>query len=953
MNDALLTRVRQALAPTYAVERELAGGGMGVVFLAHDQALDRQVAIKVLRPELATALAAERFQLEARLLAKLRHPHVVPVFVASEADGLSHYVMEYIEGGTLEDRLASGPLPAAEALTLANQLLDALEAVHGHGIVHRDIKPSNIFLVHGRAILTDFGIARGEGAPASTLSTPGSLVGTPAYMAPEQLAMQPATARSDLYSLGMVLFEAATGRRWEPLGDPDRADWTGMPPALASVLRRALAVDPAGRWANARDFRSALAGASSPSRRRRAWFAAIAAGAGVILWWALWPGPRPQVSERHLAVLPFEVLGTPDDPLGQLVSDQTHMHLEWFPGVTRVPVRRAARWWKETGEQTGADPARAARDLHARYAVAGQLSRKGSSLQLKISVSDGHGGAPVPPFNVPGDTAHPEELGRLAAYEIGTRVFRMRSVARTDFTNLASRNPEAAGHFAQGEALFERDAWHSASEFYALAARADSSFALARWRHVITLLWAREPFEEELRALYACCSDRLPAHDRETIAAMLEPDLRARIARYEALARRYQSEGYVPLLYASELFHRGPLIGIGLEESVRWFEAAVNANPTSTPAPAYDHLVWANIRLGNRAEARGWLRRRAELGNAAGEPPIDQFLALGYDSRWAPVRARFKLWWMGRMMAGEDFETLSRWFRFAATFDLPETLLLVGDAILARHPTATVRATAHQGQAIGLFMRGRMTDGWTRLDSVAALLASPEARLQHAEWPLMLPLLGLPVADTGRVARARTTLATLAEPQGGESRMRAIWSLSLDAVARGDSLRARALADTLLTASTRDSAAARLSQLLEAILLARTDPAAALSATDELIALDRPDPGEDVFARSLTHLERARWLMKLDRDSLAERELLWYENSDTYRLPIGGAQKTEVDAVASVPARIERARLLARRGERDEACRHLSRVRQLWAAADSSMSPVRHRADSLHAEVCR
>jgi tetratricopeptide (TPR) repeat protein len=416
----------------------------------------------------------------------------------------------------------------------------------------------------------------------------------------------------------------------------------------------------------------------------------------------------------------------------------------------------------------------------------------------------------------------------------------MRSVARTDFTNLASRDPEAAGHFAQGEALFERDAWASAALFYARAAKADTNFALARWRHVITLLWGRQPFEDELRSLHACCSDRLPVQDREIIAAMLEPDLRVRIARYAALARRYESEGYVPLLYASELFHRGPLVGIGLEEAVGWFEAAVNANPTSTPAPAYDHLVWANIRLGDRAEAKRWLRRRAALGNSAGEPPIDQFLALGYDSRWAPVRGRLKLWWMGRMMAGEDFETLSRWFRFAATFDLPETLLLVGDAILARHPTATVRATAHQGQAIGLFMRGRFTDGWTRLDSVTELLASPEARLQHAEWPLLLPLLGVPVADTGRVARARTTLATLAEPQGGESRMRAVWSLSLDAQARGDSARARDLADTLLAASAGDSSAARLSRLLEANFLASTDPEAALAQS----LADRVGPGD-------------------------------------------------------------------------------------------------------------
>jgi hypothetical protein len=529
----------------------------------------------------------------------------------------------------------------------------------------------------------------------------------------------------------------------------------------------------------------------------------------------------------------------------------------------------------------------------------------------------------------------------------------MRSVAKTDFTNLASGNPEAAGPFVQGEALFERDAWQAAAVYYAQAARADSNFALARWRHVITLLWARRPFEEELRSLHACCDDRLPVHDRETILAMLEPNLRTRLARYAALSRRYEGEGYAPLLYASELFHRGPLVGIGLEESVRRFEGAVTANPDATPAPAYDHLVWANIRLGNRAEARRWLERRSELGNAPGAPPIDQFLGLGYDSRWVPLRARLKLWWMGRMLPSRDLETLAQWYRFAATFDLPETLLAVSDAILAQEPPGTVRATAYQGQAIGLLMRGRVTDAWASLDSVARLFATPEASLQHQEWPLMLPLIGIPVTDSARIARARTVLSILASAPGGGTRSRAVWSLALDAISRGDSLSARALADSLLAAAAQDSAAARLSQLLEAILLAPSDPAVALSRTEDLIALDRPDPGEDVFARSLAHLERAKWFIRQDQDSLAERELLWYENSDTYRLPVGEAQKTEVDAVASVPARIERARLLARKGEREAACRHLTRVRQLWIAADSSLGPLRQRADSLHEEACR
>src|SRR2546426_3984182 len=251
--SSVLERLRAALAPEYDVEREIASGGMGMVFLGRDMALECPVAIKVLRPELATAHAAERFLREARMLASLRHPHIVPVHHVGQAGEFFYYVMDFLEGETLADRLARGPLGPSEALKLGRDLLDALQEAHERLVVHRDIKPSNVFFVGGRALLVDFGIAkpvsgtsggavtpRGRApAPAPSLTAPGSVVGTLDYMPPEQAAGAEVTPRADLYALGMVLYEALTGRHWSILDRPDRADWSGGSRRIGRVLRRA------------------------------------------------------------------------------------------------------------------------------------------------------------------------------------------------------------------------------------------------------------------------------------------------------------------------------------------------------------------------------------------------------------------------------------------------------------------------------------------------------------------------------------------------------------------------------------------------------------------------------------------------------------------------------------------------------------------------------------------
>lgn len=254
----LLERLREALAPIYDVDHELARGGMGSVFLARDSQLDRRVAIKVLKPDHASEVAPERFQREARILAKLKHPNIVPVFQAGEAHGISYYVMEYVEGETLAERLTRGPLSEDDGLKLADHLLSALAGAHQKQVIHRDVKPSNIFLLDDRAVLVDFGIAKPVNESGEELTATDRLIGTPAYMAPEQFLGGPVTQATDIYAAAMVLYEAFTGRRWSIWTPTDEGNWSGTPVGVRRALRRALSWLPTERWDDALTFRQAL-----------------------------------------------------------------------------------------------------------------------------------------------------------------------------------------------------------------------------------------------------------------------------------------------------------------------------------------------------------------------------------------------------------------------------------------------------------------------------------------------------------------------------------------------------------------------------------------------------------------------------------------------------------------------------------------------------------------------
>ena len=275
-----------ALSDRYRIERELGQGGMATVYLAEDLKHDRKVAIKVLRPELAAVIGAERFLSEIKTTANLQHPHILPLHDSGQVDGTVFYVMPYIAGESLRERLnRDKQMPVEDAVRIAREVADALGYAHDHGIIHRDIKPENIMLQGDHALVADFGIALAASTGGGNRMTEtGMSLGTPHYMSPEQ-AMGERTlgARSDIYALGCVLYEMLAGE--PPFTGPTAQAIIArvmtetprslslqrhtIPPHVEAAVTKALEKLPADRFATAAEFAAALAGEAGPSMRRQ------------------------------------------------------------------------------------------------------------------------------------------------------------------------------------------------------------------------------------------------------------------------------------------------------------------------------------------------------------------------------------------------------------------------------------------------------------------------------------------------------------------------------------------------------------------------------------------------------------------------------------------------------------------------------------------------------------
>jgi serine/threonine-protein kinase len=380
----LLERVSGALAMRYRLQRELGQGGMAVVYLAHDVKYEREVAVKVLKPDLGAELGAVRFLQEIQIAARLHHPHILPLYDSDQVDGLLYYVMPYIKGESLRQRIArEKQLPVAEALQIAREVADALSYAHSCNVIHRDIKPANILLDAGHAVVADFGIARALGE-AQGVTSRGHVIGTPTYMSPEQVeGSENIDGRSDIYNLGCVLFEMLVGqppfrgstvtavianRLSSPAPSP-RTYRDLVPEAVDAAVKKAMASLPADRYSTAAQFAEAL-GTSATT--------AIAVGAAQAM-------VQEPTAAKSVAVLPLENMST--DPENEYFSDGiTDDIIAQLSKISALKVisRTSSMQYKKTSKKI----ASIAQELGVSALLTGSVRRAGPRVRIVVQLVD-------------------------------------------------------------------------------------------------------------------------------------------------------------------------------------------------------------------------------------------------------------------------------------------------------------------------------------------------------------------------------------------------------------------------------------------------------------------------------------------------------------------------------------------------------------------------------------
>ena len=642
MSD-IVDRLAASLAGRYEIERELGAGGMATVYVARDLRHRRQVALKVMRPDLGGGLGAERFLREIELAAGLQHPHIVPVFDSgAEGEGgakLLWYTMPLIEGESLRRRLQRvGRLPVDEALTIAAQVADALAYAHGRGVVHRDIKPENILLGGGHAVVADFGVAKAAALdhdPDAPLTQLGFVVGTPHYMSPEQAAGGEAIdARSDQYSLGCTVFEMLAG---EPpfAGSPGKSvvaqSLTAPRPRVSErrpeagatldpTLQRAMAVDPDARFPDMAAFTEAMQSGRRAATgrwvRRRAvllgaFIAAVAAGAGA------WLGTRfgrhtVEPAAENLAVLPFSTSGPGMAYLREGMVDLLSTNLSGVGGIRAVDPRTVLRDAPKADRDAGGldEAIRLGRRLGAGSVVLGSAVGTGDRVRLAADF-----------YSIDG-----ERLGRAQVDgpvdSVLTLVDRLslallrdvwRSREPLPAVRLASQTTDsiaALRAFLQGEQYYRRLAFDSAEQAYNRAVEVDSTFALAHFRRALTYGWTGgygSTASLDASAAGTRFAKRLQPRERRLLVGyrLFDQGKPAAVDSFHSFLKQYPDDLDGWYLLGEALFHTREYTGAAPDTISAAFDSVVHGD--SGLVPALIHPIELTLSTGDTARFRRYL----------------------------------------------------------------------------------------------------------------------------------------------------------------------------------------------------------------------------------------------------------------------------------------------------------------------------------------------------------
>jgi serine/threonine-protein kinase len=858
MTTPLFDRLRDALRATYALERELGGGGMSRVFVAEDRALGRRVVIKVLHPDLASGVNGERFRREILLAAQLQHPHVVPVLGAGELDGLPYFVMPFVAGQSLRERLdGEHGLPLAEAVAILRDVARALAFAHAQGVVHRDVKPENVLLSGGSAAVTDFGIAKALSTSRTgpghegTLTSVGTSLGTPAYMAPEQIAADPATDhRADLYAFGVMAYELLAGRppfhgrapqallaahlAEAPPPLAERAP--GAPQALAALVMRCLAKSPAERPASAGAVVDALdrldvsgghatvdlAAVRAPAARRPrrlvpllavGTVAAAAIGFGT---WRRFSEATPVVDDAVVAVAPFRVASA--DPalhyLREGMLDLLSAKLTGEGGLRATEPRVFLTAWHRAGGdgETDLEPdaaAGVARRLSAGRLLLGDVVGTPSRVVLNASLLDSEEGTTVARVSVEGP---PDSLAGLVDQLAARLLTAVSGEPDPQLAALGGTSLPALRAYLDGQAKLRDADAAGAVEDFGRALAVDSTFALAGLGLRLAASWNGDNQQSERGVRLAWLGrDRLSGRERTLLEAVAGPRYPAPSSTAEQFAARERYLRLAPdradawVLYADDLFHYGSVLGVEdhLRASLDGFRRALELD--SSYAVPFGHVLILATSLRDTALERRVVRLASAL------PDTVQRFTL---SPWR---------WLRATLDG-DSAVLRAYRDSVADSTLP---WFHNRYIDQANLDGTGAADAWYGVQTRIAAAGsRGADRWLHnlAHSLALELGRPAAAQRHLElgidsayphnaWLLAVRAATFGPYDTAAVRRAVAALAPLEEGPPGDSTGREIQRAVLRAMepwrlSHGDTTRTRRTLERLRALARVDSSQA-------------------------------------------------------------------------------------------------------------------------------------------------
>jgi eukaryotic-like serine/threonine-protein kinase len=773
-----LEEVQRAVGPRYQVEALAGTGGMGAVYRARHVELGHTVAIKVLPPEVAhSTIRQARFKREAALAARLSHPHIVPVYEFETREGLSFLIMPFVAGRTLATVLEERRRPPGDVVRVVREIGAALDFAHARGVVHRDVKPSNILIEAGteRALLTDFGVAQADPAlGGGSLTAPGAPIGTPDYMAPEQVSADTVDGRADLYALAVVAFEALTGTL--PAAHVERATLAralaaaqpSLPGALARALVAPLATAPADRPPTAGAWLEAVEGARRRRRRVMAAVTALALLGAAIGGRALCRGGilcRPAPAGRAIAVMPFAVIGSsPFSSSTQLAElfVSRFAPIDEYDGVVSLGKVLARSGPRAVG-QSEADTI--ARDLGARYFVLGDAAFGGDSLHLTARLYEVGRRAPSGTASVAASLgATSDALDRAWGQLLGS------SFAPSRYGTLP-QGKDALVAYLDAERSFRDGAYGRAAAAYDQVIALDSTFSLARFRRALVIAQVDPTGDSVSAALRGALRHQSGLSPADSLmldgyARLLESgDGNAALSSFRAATRAAPDQPLAWFVLGEFHTHFGALYGQTADSAVEAFNHSLDLVPQYAPAVA--HLISFAYLRNDPAETRRLMNQYRGLDSTS---VVAQVIDIADTLLFGSPAAKLAV--VGRegtaALERRPFEVLAFLATEAAAFGSDADRRGPGRRVL-RALQARAATPAQRERALRMGVAADLRYGW--LDSARARLgaAHSDAQAERDRWLLLPGAAGLdPLGPPPAVAAAADRMAARARGAGDD-----------------------------------------------------------------------------------------------------------------------------------------------------------------------------------------